>query len=126
MIFTLLSNLVFDVFLPLVVRPVRGGVCVPIPSRVSPRQLVLVGRHQELAETGDGEDLEGAVARLHQLREPLHRLKGALLLYDVKEEVGRATSTQELTEFQAAVDRSDQLDGRGWNTTSLSSMHGER
>ena len=66
---------------------------------MSDGELILIGGHEELTKTGHGKNLEGAVTGLHQLREPLHRLKGSLFLYDVEEKVGGATSTEKLTEL---------------------------
>ena len=92
-------HLVLDRLLPLVVCSVRRGVRISLGGGVSNGQLVLIGSHEELTETRDRENFERAVARLHQLREPLHGLEGTLLLDDVEKKVGRATSTEKLTEF---------------------------
>lgn len=60
-------------------------------------------RQQELAETLHGQMVEVAIAVLHQIGEPRHRLRRALALDDVQQQVGTATAAQQVAEFVRGV-----------------------
>ena len=63
------TDLVFSQLLSLVLGAVTRRVCLGL---IRGATLLLVAGHEELTETRCGEHVQGAVARLYQLREPFH------------------------------------------------------
>lgn len=61
-------------------------------------------RQQKLAQTLHRQMVEVAVAVLHEIGQPWHRLRRALSLDDVQQQIGRTAAAQQMAELVAGVE----------------------